>query len=139
MHYVSVRMPEVSDMSEKKIPPTWLKLLPRGKVISDLFDKLKELEMANVELASFGYTVAHDLSQPLTVITGYCQEIIEGRISDFPDEVKLLIEEVYENALTVNDIVDFMLQKSAKAQPESSCLATPGCTQILDSRERTEP
>jgi len=116
----------------------WQDLLPNGTAISDLTRRIAELQAENHELKTFGYTVAHDLSQPLTTITGYCHEIIEKCDRDFPEECMLLIEAVYNNALRMNRILDFMLQKSSEIQQEPTHLSPLMYLQMVNTREPPE-
>jgi PAS domain S-box-containing protein len=46
-----------------------------GRLNTDLALRASELEGANKELQAFNYTVAHDLRQPLNLISSYCQMI----------------------------------------------------------------
>ena len=112
--------------------------LPDCTAISDLMRRIAELQAANLELTSFGYTVAHDLSQPLTTITGYCQEIIEKSGRDFPDDCMLLIEAVYRNALRMNRKLDFMLQKSGEIQSAATHLSPLMYLQMVNTHEPPE-
>jgi len=126
-------------MRNDRSQETWQELLPNGTAISGLMRRIAELQAENHELKTFGYTVAHDLSQPLTTITGYCHEIIEKCDRDFPEECMLLIEAVYRNALRMDRILDFMLKKSAEIQPVPTHLSPLMDLQMVDRRDPHEP
>ena len=122
-------------MRHSRSQEMWQELLPNGTAISGLMRRIAELQAENHELKTFGYTVAHDLSQPLTTITGYCQEIIEKCDRDFPEECMLLIEAVYKNALRMDRILDFMLKKSGEIQQEPTHLSQLMYLQMVNTRE----
>jgi PAS domain S-box-containing protein len=42
---------------------------------TNLAERAGELALANQELETFNYSVAHDLRKPLTVVSGYCQVV----------------------------------------------------------------
>lgn len=119
-------------------PEMWQDL-PNGTAISGLMRRIAALQAENNELKTFGYTVAHDLSQPLTTITGYCQEIIEKCDRDFPEECMLLIEAVYKNALRMDRILDFMLKKSGETQSAPTHLSPLMDLQMVNTRDPHEP
>lgn len=117
----------------------WQELLPNGTAIPGLMRRIAELQAENHELKTFGYTVAHDLSQPLTTITGYCHEIIEKYDRDFPEDCMQLIEAVYMNALRMDRILDFMLKKSGEIQSAPTHLSPLMDLPMVNTRAPHEP
>ena len=71
-----------------------------------------ELEEANRELETFGYTVAHDLRKPLTVINGYCQTIKEICADQLGEECAGYLQEAYQGTLRMNRLIDALLNFS---------------------------
>lgn len=68
-----------------------------------------ELEAANRELESFTYTAAHDLRQPLNVISGYCQavEMICG--GELDQQCLGYLQDIHRGTLRMGRIMDSLL------------------------------
>ncbi len=68
-----------------------------------------ELEAVNSELASFTYTVSHDLRAPLRGIHGLAHIIIEEFEKDLPAESIAHIERIQANARQMGQLIDELL------------------------------
>jgi len=79
---------------------------------TDLAARAYELEVANQELETFSYTVAHDLRKPLTVINGYCQIIREMCGNRLDHDCKEYLQEAYEGTCSMNRLIDTLLNFS---------------------------
>ncbi|MDY0185741.1 MAG: ATP-binding protein [Desulfuromonadaceae bacterium] len=79
---------------------------------AQLLQARDELESANADLEAFNYTVAHDLRQYLTTISGYCQVIRELRNDDHAEHFHEYLEEIYTATLGMNDLIDSLLEFS---------------------------
>jgi signal transduction histidine kinase len=77
-----------------------------------------ELEAANVELEAFNYTVAHDLRNPLNVISSYCQMIKEFYGDKLDEKCLFYIQQAYESTLHMNQLIEALLQFSRLAHAE---------------------
>jgi len=85
---------------------------------TDLAAHAAELEAANQELEKFNYTVAHDLRQPLNVINGYCQVIMELCSASLNEPCKQYMEETYNATLRMNSLIDALLNFSQMGHAE---------------------
>lgn len=88
------------------------------KLNIDLAAHAVELEDANRELETFNYTVAHDLRNPLNVISGYCQVIKELCNDKLDEQCKNYLQEVYNGTLRMNRLIEALLQFSRLAHAE---------------------
>ena len=78
-----------------------------------------DLEAANRELEAFNYTVAHDLRNPLNVISSYCQMIKEF-CGDKLDERGLhYLRQAYDGTLRMNRLIEALLNFSSLAHVET--------------------
>jgi PAS domain S-box-containing protein len=77
-----------------------------------------ELEAANLELEAFNYTVAHDLRNPLNIISSYCQVFKELCGDKLDEQCMHYIQETYDGALRMNRLIEALLQFSRMAHAE---------------------
>lgn len=82
------------------------------KLNADLAARAIELENANRELEAFSYSVSHDLRKPLTVITGYSQVIKELCGKDMSGHCQGYLQEIFDGALRMNELIDALLKLS---------------------------
>jgi PAS domain S-box-containing protein len=71
-----------------------------------------QLEVANKELESFAYTVAHDLRAPLITINGFSRVLLEDYASTLGDEAQGYVRQVGENAQRMGELIDDLLDFS---------------------------
>jgi PAS domain S-box-containing protein len=84
----------------------------------DLALRASELEAANLELEAFNYMVAHDLRQPLHVISTYCQAIQMKCGDEIKGECAGYIQQAHQSALRMNGTIEALLNFSRTAQTE---------------------
>lgn len=72
----------------------------------------KELEAANQELEAFGYTVSHDLRQPLQVISGYSQAVTELCGNQLDTQCKSFLEEITSHTFSMSELINALLDFS---------------------------
>jgi light-regulated signal transduction histidine kinase (bacteriophytochrome) len=77
-----------------------------------LVARTAELENANLELEAFNYSVAHDLRQPLNVISGYNQAIKEICGNNLDEQCKGYLQSNYEGTLRMNRLIEALLNFS---------------------------
>jgi signal transduction histidine kinase len=79
-------------------------------------ERTAQLEKANIELESFGFSVSHDLKTPLTVIQTSA-EILEMKLGNklHADEAKLL-KKIRNNASAMGTLIDDLLSLSRSSR-----------------------
>ena len=87
---------------------------------AELAGRAAELEIANRELESFNYTLAHDLRQPLNLLGMYCQAIDRLCSDQLQGECYEYVEKAHGTALRMNRVVDTLLNFSLMAQVDLS-------------------
>jgi PAS domain S-box-containing protein len=78
---------------------------------ADLAARVAELEASNKELESFNYTVAHDLRQPLNVLSVVCQKI-NMQLQDLPEESRVDIKTIHQVTLRMDKLIGALLNFS---------------------------
>jgi len=77
-----------------------------------VMDRTAQLEKANKELESFGYSVSHDLKTPLTVIQSSA-ELLRFLLKDKVNEMEIkLLDKIKRNTLAMGQLVDDLLDLS---------------------------
>jgi len=76
------------------------------------------LEGANKELESFSYSVSHDLRAPLRAIAGFSEAILEDYAPRIDDEGKKYLRLIEENARSMKQLIDDLLQFSRLGRRE---------------------
>jgi signal transduction histidine kinase len=84
--------------------------------------ELKEVEKrlidANLELASFSYSVSHDLRAPLRVIVGFSAMLQEEYVSSLDAEANRIVNVIIENTKMMSRLIDDLLRFSKMARLE---------------------
>ena len=78
----------------------------------DLAARALELEAANKDLETFNYTVAHDLRQPLNVMSMYCQSIKLMCGAQLQEECTGYVDEAYKATLGMDCLIGALLDFS---------------------------
>jgi PAS domain S-box-containing protein len=114
--------------------------------IADLNEALAgraaQLEEANRDLKAFNHTVAHDLRQPLNLISGYCQALQQFCGSNLDEECRDFLQKAYEGTLRMNRLVTVLLQFSEAAYRElkqERVDLTAAAEEVAAELKRTEP
>jgi len=80
------------------------------KQAEDLLRKnAEQLEAANKELESFGYTVSHDLRAPLRAIEGYSRMILRKHADKFDDDALNKFNVIRNNTQMMGQLIDDLL------------------------------
>ena len=97
----------VRDISDRKFAEEEIKRLNVS-----LAARTIDLEYAIQELEAFNYTAAHDLRNPLNVISSYCQALKEMCGSKLDPQCQLYIQETYDGTLRMNQLIEALLNFS---------------------------
>jgi len=108
-HLVAVQ----EDITKQKRSAREIELLNRS-----LAARAEELEIANRDLESFGYTVSHDLRAPLTNINGYCQVILELFGQELNEQCKEFINVIHSETINMNQLIKTLLEFSRVSRSE---------------------
>jgi PAS domain S-box-containing protein len=82
------------------------------KLNFDLTARAADLEEANLVLEAFNYSVAHDLRQPLNVVSSYCQAIKELCGANLDEQCRRYLQEAYDGTLRMNRMIEALLNFS---------------------------
>ncbi|OAI52087.1 hypothetical protein AYO46_06495 [Betaproteobacteria bacterium SCGC AG-212-J23] len=74
-----------------------------------VLERTAELEAVNKELASFSYSVSHDLRAPLRAVDGYARMLEEDYAPRLDDEGRRLLTVVRESAGRMGQLIDDLL------------------------------
>lgn len=72
-------------------------------------ERTAELETANRELESFGYSVSHDLRAPLRALNGFSRILLNDFAAQVPAEAQRFLNLISENADHMGQLVDDLL------------------------------
>jgi light-regulated signal transduction histidine kinase (bacteriophytochrome) len=75
-------------------------------------DRTRQLEAANAELESFGYSVSHDLGAPLRHLSGYVEFLRKDYAAAMPEPAAKLVERIGERAHYMASLVRALLNLS---------------------------
>jgi PAS domain S-box-containing protein len=127
----------VRDITERKLAEEEI-----DRLNADLAARADELEAVNKELETFNYTVAHDLRQPLNVMSMYCQSIkllcgdqIEGECLGY-------VEDAYKATLRMDNLIGALLNFSrmGRVEPHRASVDLSLLAQeVAQSLQMTEP
>jgi len=89
------------------------------KVQSELRELNSKLEASNMDLAAanqdleaFGYTVSHDLRQPLHLISGYSQAVTDLCGNQLDAECKSMVSEITNHTFSMSELINTLLNFS---------------------------
>jgi signal transduction histidine kinase len=128
---LAMRMPEdlEKEIGERKKAEAELALMN-----STLEDRTKQLQMANAELESFCYTVAHDLRGPLRAIVGNSRLAIEDAPA-LDDSTRSRLERLGVSALQMSKLIDDLLGFARLAKTDVSAITVDVTTLALGIAE----
>ncbi len=88
-------------------------------VSSELIERTKELEISNLELEQFAYTVSHDLQEPLRMITGFMQLLNKKYEPILDAKGKKYIHFAIDGAARMRQIILDLLEYSTSGNNDS--------------------
>jgi PAS domain S-box-containing protein len=81
-------------------------------------ERTAELQAANQELESFGYTVAHDLRAPLRAMEGFSQALMEDYGERVDGEARVYLDQIIRGSEHLGELIDGLLQLSRSVRGE---------------------
>ncbi len=75
-------------------------------------ERTRQLEISNMELESFSYSVSHDLRAPLRSIDGFSRILLGTCDEKFDDEERSLFQRILAATTRMNDLIDDLLNLS---------------------------
>lgn len=79
------------------------------------------LEQQNAELDAYARIVAHDISNPLTVVVGYVDYLLNSFSDVDEDEVRHILTEIYDHSQKVSHIVQTLLLLAQVSKEDVPC------------------
>ena len=118
--YVSANVSPIRDAEGRLIgSATIARDITEAMQIQDALARAKDAaEVANRELESFSYSVAHDLRAPLRSIDGFSQALLEDYVDKLDAEGKQYLAFIRESAQHMALLIDDMLALSRVARSE---------------------
>lgn len=92
--------------------------LELNKTNEELKKNIELVKIANNELKTFSYTVAHDLRAPLRAMNGYAEMLIRDYGEKLDQEAKRLINNITQNASRMGRLIDDLLSFSRLGRKE---------------------
>jgi PAS domain S-box-containing protein len=105
-------------------------------------ERTAELQAANRELESFGYTVAHDLRAPLRAMEGFSQALIEDYGERVDGEARVYLNQIIRGSEHLGELIDGLLQLSRSVRGElrrDRVDLSAMAEQVLAELTRTDP
>ena len=90
----------------------------RNNLEEQLKIRVKELASLNEDLETFSYSVAHDLRNPLRVIKGFIDFLLEDCADQLSKECREYIDSIKNGTIRMNSIIDDMLALSKISRQE---------------------
>ncbi len=90
----------------------------RDRLEEQVAQRTAELTRANQELASFSYTVSHDLRSPLRAIDGFSHALLEEYGERLDTTGREYLERVRQAAQRMGDLIDALLKLSKLSRSE---------------------
>ncbi|MHB9098688.1 MAG: sensor histidine kinase, partial [Syntrophales bacterium] len=81
---------------------------------------IEQLEAANKELDSFGYSISHDLQTPLRAIDGYTRMILRSRGDQFDEDTRTRFEIIRSSAHKMGQLINDLLAFSRLGRKQLS-------------------
>jgi PAS domain S-box-containing protein len=88
------------------------------KLNQELESNLKNLEVSNKELASFSYTISHDLRAPLRAIDGFTNILKVDYTNQLDEEAKRMMDIIIQNTKKMGTLIDNLLDFSKLGKTE---------------------
>ena len=74
--------------------------------------RTQELELLNIELEAFNYTVAHDLRSPMACIATFSQSLLDQVSDVFDERSNQCLQVIYSETRRMNNIIESLLNFS---------------------------
>ncbi|MBU1486852.1 response regulator [bacterium] len=78
----------------------------------------QQLEATNKELEAFSYSVAHDLRNVLSGITGFSEILMDNYADKLDEEGREFLKSLHEDAWRMNEIIESLLKLSGLSRQE---------------------
>ncbi|MBN2106238.1 MAG: hypothetical protein JW832_02350 [Deltaproteobacteria bacterium] len=107
-----------------------------------VIERTAQLEAANQELASFSYSVSHDLRAPLRSIDGFSLAVIEDFSDCLPEEGRQYLQRVRTASQHMAQLIDDILKLSRVSRHEINRVEinlTEMAREIIGQLKETEP
>jgi signal transduction histidine kinase len=94
-----------------------------AKANHDLAERTAQLQVTNLELEAFSYSVAHDLRAPLRGMDGFAHALLDEYRDKLDAQGRDYLEEIRANASRMGQLIDALLSLSHVTRSESKAEA----------------
>lgn len=109
---------------------------------NELIEAKERLELANRDLKSFSYSIAHDLRAPLRSMIGFSNIVLEDEDSRLSEDSKECLGKIFRAGQKMGQLIDGLLNLSQLARrpvvPVAVNLSTI-CREIVQELQSTDP
>jgi signal transduction histidine kinase len=111
-----------------------------ARLIKELRLYTVKLERRNAELDAFAHTVAHDLKNPLSVLTAFSTMLETDGPTMSTEDILKEVHVITKNAQRIGNIIDeLLLLASVRKQDEVKCQPLDMASIVAETQERLEP
>jgi len=104
-----------------------------------ILDRTRELEDANDALEAFGFSVSHDLREPLRTIQGYAQALRQDFGTEKPETLRGYVDRIDAIARRIDVMVSDLLEFARLSRADIPVAATPVEDAIEEARAILQP
>lgn len=107
-----------------------------ANLVEALHQRTQDLEARKNELDAFAHTVAHDLQNPLALITGYAEVLVETDFSLTEEEKIKSLTHILENTRKMSNIIDELLLLATVRREDMAIAPVDMARTIKEARRR---
>lgn len=88
------------------------------KLNENMRNKSKELQALNKEFESYSYTISHDLKNPVNIIDGFSNILLDEYFDKFDDDGKYYLKSIHSTASKMSQLISDILKLSKLTKGE---------------------
>ena len=107
---VFLELHEKNEMLKRQSDLLRLRLDEQVRAEEALAQKAVELQRSNAELEQFAYVASHDLQEPLQVVAGYLELLVDRHGAELTDDARALIDRAVGATHRMDDLIRDLLR-----------------------------